>query len=247
MKKIMSILLSVLTKIRLKVALIDITKKSETIILLFALIILTTLNTLSAQDAGILIDRDSNSYKIVKIGNQIWMAENLKTTSLNDGTPIARVTGIPEWAAMSAPGYCWYKNDTTYKEVYGALYNAYAVITNKLCPAGWHVSTNDDWSELVTYLGGEDVAGGRLKETGTTHWSDPNSEASDEAHFKALPGGSRYTNGLFLTIKNMGYWWSPGETNTFNNWYRSIYNRDKSVSRNFIESTNGFSVRCVRD
>lgn len=211
------------------------------------LIIVATLNNVTAQEVRTVKDQDGNIYNTTRIGEQIWMAENLKTTKLNDGTPIPFVTDKSEWAALSKPGYCWYKNDTTYKNVYGALYNAYSVITARLCPSGWHVSTNNDWSQLLTFLGGEDIAGGKLKETGTDHWSEPNSGATDENHFKALPGGSRYTNGLFLTIKNMGYWWSPGETNTFNNWYRSIYNRDRSVSSNFIDSTNGFSVRCVKD
>lgn len=212
-----------------------------------ALFFIAGINNLAAQQGITVQDLDGNTYQIIKISDQVWMAENLKTTILNDGTPITMVTGIAEWAALSTPGYCWYKNDTAYKNVYGALYNAYAVNTSKLCPQGWHVSSNEDWSKLETFLGGDKIAGGKLKNTGTLHWSEPNSGATNEVLFNALPGGSRYTNGLFLTIKNMGYWWSPGETNTFNNWYRSIYYRDIAISRNFIDSTNGFSVRCVKD
>jgi len=243
----MSILLSVLTRIRVKFVQIDIIKISATIILSPVFLFIITLNNLFAQDSGLLTDQDSNTYKTVKIGTQIWMAENLKTTRLRDGIAIPFVTDKTEWAALSSPACCFYKNDSTYKNIYGALYNAYAVNTNKLCPAGWHVSTNEDWLKLESWLGGEKIAGGKLKDTGTLHWSEPNSGATNEIHFNALPGGSRYTNGLFLTIKNMGYWWSPGETNTFNNWYRSIYYRDIAISRNFIDSTNGFSVRCVKD
>jgi uncharacterized protein (TIGR02145 family) len=231
----------------LKLAQTDILKKSATIIVLSVLLIGISLSCVFAQNEGILTDMDSNIYKIVKIGNQTWMAENLRSTRLNDGTAINLVSNNTEWAAISAPAYCWYKNDTIHKNVYGALYNAYTILTYKLCPAGWHVSTNSDWAELETYLGGEGVAGGKLKESGTLHWTDPNSGATNETLFTALPGGSRYTNGLFLTIKNIGYWWSPGESNTFNNWYRSMYYRNNAVSRNFIDSTNGFSVRCVRD
>ena len=217
------------------------------IIELSVLLIFTSHNNLNAQEVSNVKDLDGNIYSTTKIGSQIWMIQNLKTTRLNDGTAINLVTDKTDWAAMSAPAYCWYKNDTTYKNIYGALYNAYTILTFKLCPVGWHVSTNDDWRELENYLGGEDVAGGKLKEAGTIHWSDPNSGATNETLFTALPGGSRYTNGLFLTIKNIGYWWSPGESNTFNNWYRSMYYRNNAVSRNFIDSTNGFSVRCVKD
>lgn len=225
----------------------NIINKSATIIILSVLLLSASQYNIFAQSAGTVTDQENNKYRIVKIGDQIWMTENLKSTRLNDGTAIANITGIAEWAALSTPGYCWYKNDTAYKNVYGALYNAYAVNTNKLCPAGWHVSTNEDWLKLESWLGGEKIAGGKLKDTGTLHWSEPNSGATNEIQFNALPGGSRYTNGLFLTIKNMGYWWSPGETNTFNNWYRSIYYRDIAITRNFIDSTNGFSVRCVKD
>jgi uncharacterized protein (TIGR02145 family) len=214
---------------------------------LAALLLFATINFVIAQEISTVKDLDGNIYNTIKIGEQIWMSENLKTTKLNDGTQIAKVTGIAEWAALSTPGYCWYKNDTSYKNVYGALFNAYAVNTSRLCPFAWHVSTDDDWSKLESYLGGEKIAGGKLKDTGTLLWSDPNSGATNEILFNALPGGSRFTNGLFLTVKNMGYWWSPGESNTFNNWYRSIYYRDVSVTRNFIDSTNGFSVRCVKD
>ncbi|MBK7131988.1 MAG: fibrobacter succinogenes major paralogous domain-containing protein [Bacteroidales bacterium] len=216
-------------------------------IMVSALLFVASNYNLIAQEAGTVKDLDGNIYNTIRIGDQIWMAENLRSTRLNDGTAISNITGIADWAALSTPGYCWYKNDTVYKNVYGALYNAYAVNTNKLCPAGWHVSTNEDWLKLESYLGGEKIAGGKLKDTGTLHWSEPNSGATNEIQFNALPGGSRYTNGLFLTIKNMGYWWSPGETNTFNNWYRSIYYRDIAITRNFIDSTNGFSVRCVKD
>jgi uncharacterized protein (TIGR02145 family) len=243
----MSILLSnnLIRKLKLKKA----NKLNRTLaaILLSVLFFAAGINNLAAQEGNTVKDLDGNIYNATKIGEQIWMSENLKTTTLNDGTPIARVTGIAEWAALSNPGYCWYKNDTAYKNVYGALYNAYTVITSRLCPAEWHVSTDEDWSKLESYLGGEKIAGGKLKDTGTLQWSEPNSGATNEFLFNALPGGSRYTNGLFLTIRNMGYWWSPGESNTFNNWYRSIYYRDVSVSRNFIDSTNGFSVRCVKD
>ena len=209
---------------------------------------MVTIVNISFGQTGISIkDQDGNNYKSVKIGNQTWMTENLKTTKFNDGTPIPWVTDKTAWVSLTTSAYCWYDNDSTYKNTYGALYNRYTVNTGKLCPSGWHVSSDVEWSALVTFLGGEIVAGGKLKETGTTHWSSPNTEATNESGFTALPGGSRYTNGVFFTIKNLGYWWSSTESNTLNGWYRSMNNRNSAVGRNYYDSTNGFSVRCVKD
>jgi uncharacterized protein (TIGR02145 family) len=201
--------------------------------------------TAAAQIIGIASDQDGNSYKTVRIGNQTWMAENLRTTKYTDGTPITLVSDKSAWIIISTPACCLYNNDTTYKSRYGLLYNGYAVNTNKLCPAGWHISTDTDWKNLIEYLGGEKVAGGKLKESGTTHWYEPNKLATNESGFTALPGGTRYTNGLFFTIKGIGYWWTYAGSDVLNGWYRSMSSVDGAVSRNYIDSTNGFSVRCV--
>ena len=120
---------------------------------------------------GSISDVDGNMYKTTQIGTQLWTAENLKTTKFNDGTPISNVTDNTKWESLSTPGYCWYNNDeATYKGTYGALYNWYAVKTDKLCPSGWHVPSNDEWNTLITYLGGEIAAGVKVIETGNTHW-----------------------------------------------------------------------------
>jgi uncharacterized protein (TIGR02145 family) len=222
-------------------------EKYATVLGVYVLLTITSLNVLIAQENSTIRDLDGNTYNTAKIGSLTWMIENLKTTRFNDGTTIPIVTDKTAWAALSTPAYCWYNNDTTYKNAYGALYNGYTISTGKLCPAGWHVSTNTEWSALLASLGGESVAGAKLKETGSNHWSVPNSGATNESLFTALPGGSRYSNGLFFSIKNLGYWWSPIERNTFNSWYRSMYYQDNAVSLNFIDSTNGFSVRCVKD
>jgi len=127
---------------------------------------------------GEVSDIDGNYYKTIQIGSQIWMAENLKTTRYNDGSNIPLVTDNTAWSNLTTPGYCWYNNDAaTYKNVYGALYNWYAVNTGKLCPSGWHVPSEYEWTLLVNYLGGVYAAGGKLKETGTTHWYSPNAGA----------------------------------------------------------------------
>ena len=135
-------------------------------------------------------DIDGNVYHTVTIGTQIWMVENLKTTRYNDGSPIPFVTDSSSWSNLTTPGYCWYNNDTTNKNTYGALYNWFAVNTGKLAPTGWHVPTDDEWTTLTTYLGGESIAGGKLKETGTTHWRTPNAGATNEIGFTASSGWS---------------------------------------------------------
>jgi len=113
------------------------------------------------------------NYKTVKIGSQWWFAENLQTTQYNDGTSISNVTDWFAWRTLTTDAYCWYNNDAaTYRNLYGALYNWYAVKTGKLCPSGWHVPSNDEWTILSDYLGGGNVAGGKLKETGTVEISN---------------------------------------------------------------------------
>ncbi len=198
-----------------------------------------------AQNIGIASDQDGNSYKTVRIGTQTWMTENLRATKLTDGTPIPIVSDKSAWIILTTPACCMYNNDTTFKREYGMLYNGYAVNTNKLCPAGWHISTDTEWKTLTESLGGDKVAGGKLKESGTSHWYGPNKLATNESGFTALPGGTRYTNGLFFTIKGIGYWWTYSGSDILNGWYRSMSSADGAISRNYIDSTNGFSVRCI--
>jgi uncharacterized protein (TIGR02145 family) len=193
-------------------------------------------------------DIDGNVYHTIAIGTQVWMVENLRTTRYNDGTAIPLVTDSTAWSNLSTPGYCWYNNDAaTYKSTYGALYNWYTVNTGKLAPAGWHVPSDAEWSTLTTYLGGESVAGGKLKEAGTTHWTTPNTGATNETGFSALPGGFRYYVSTFDLIGDNGYWWSATASDATNSWNRFMFNDNADVSRYDFNNTGGFSVRCVRD
>lgn len=195
-------------------------------------------------------DIDSNVYHTVTIGTQVWMVENLKTTKYNDGTAIPNVTDSTAWSGLSTPAYCWYNNDSiTNKTTYGALYNLYTVNTGKLCPTGWHVPTDAEWTTLTTYLGGESVAGGKLKETGTTHWLSPNTGAINESDFTALPGGYRYYSGIFNYVGKYGYWWSSTEDESNNSWAwdRDMVFNYNVVFRDINYKNNGFSVRCLRD
>jgi uncharacterized protein (TIGR02145 family) len=191
---------------------------------------------------------DNRRYKTVRIGNQVWMAENLKTTKYNNGSPIPAVTNVKDWSRLTTPGYCWYDNNqTNYGNIYGTLYNWYTVNTGKLCPKGWHVPTDTEWTTLTEYLGGASVAGGKLKEIETTHWTSPNTGATNETGFTALPGSGRRFNGKFFFFGINGYWWSATEDNTTSAWFQNMNFNDSLVFRNGISKKYGFSVRCLRD
>jgi uncharacterized protein (TIGR02145 family) len=198
---------------------------------------------------GSMSDIEGNTYKTVKIGDQWWMAENLKTAKCNDGTAIPLVTGS-EWFWLSTPGYCKYNNNqATYGNTYRALYNWYTVNTGKLCPSGWHVPSDAEWTTLVTYLGGESVAGGKMKETGTAHWKSPNTGATNKSGFSGLPGGDRDITGVFNLIGEIGFWWSSTESSSSpaNAWSRFLGYDYTAISRCDYNRGAGFSVRCVRD
>ena len=191
-------------------------------------------------------DADGNQYNTVTIGEQIWMASNLKTTRYNDGTGIPLVTINSEWTSHRTPAYCWYDNEeATYKNVYGALYNWYAVNTGKLCPSGWHVPNIEEWRTLISYLGGKSVAGGKLKETGTVHWASPNAGATNETGFTALPGG--YRDGLCWSMGIVAEFWSS--TQSGENAANDILLRENIGG--VLDGGNrylmtGYSVRCLK-
>jgi uncharacterized protein (TIGR02145 family) len=201
--------------------------------------------------SGTMSDIDGNTYKTVTIGTQTWMAENLRVTRFKNGTDIPFVTDDAAWSILATPGYCWYNNDeVTYKADYGASYNWYTVNTGNLCPTGWHVPRDAEWETLVAYLGGNTIAGGKLKETGTIHWASPNLEATNETGFTALPGGGRGDNGSFNYIGYRGDWWSATEYDAQTAWYRSLYysfHIDFNIGRFNYNKKGGFRVRCLKD
>ena len=149
-----------------------------------------------------LIDIDGNIYKIVTIGTQVWMAENLKTTKFVNGET------IPYWSGSNSKGFLYYNNDSGNKNIYGLIYNFYtAVDSRRICPPGWHLPSKDEWSLLVNYLGGESVAGGKLKESGINHWKSPNTGATNSSGFTGLPGGARDCSANFVGLGISGHWW----------------------------------------
>jgi len=206
-----------------------------------------TFTTLRLSDP--VSDIDGNVYGTVPIGNQIWMTENLKTTHYKDGTSIPLVIDNSIWISLTAPSYCWNNNDSvTIKNIYGALYNWYTVNTGKLCPLGWHIPTDEEWSTLATYLGGVNLAGGKLKEIGTTHWTNQNIRATNETGFTGLPGGVRSSiDGTFNSNGSAGYWWSSTENDATNAWCWYLSSYASYMGRISIDNKLGFSVRCLKD
>jgi uncharacterized protein (TIGR02145 family) len=191
-------------------------------------------------------DIDGNIYKTIRLGNQIWMAENLKTTSYFNGAQIGNLDVISLWPGYKLDAFCWYMNDISSKACYGALYNWYAVSTGKLCPVGWHIPDVSDFEELITFLGGESSAGKKLKESGAAHWLPPDSGANNESGFSSLPGGI-LRSGQFESFREAGYWWSStGNTSEGPSCMTLKYNSDSAVI-NFGSRTDGISVRCIKD
>jgi uncharacterized protein (TIGR02145 family) len=207
----------------------------------------TTAEFNSEVSYGTMTDLDGNTYKTVTIGTQTWMAENLRTTQYNDGTAIPNVTDNDEWADLTTGAYCNYDNTTNVDTIatYGRLYNWYAVNTAMLAPTGWHVPTDEEWTTLTDYLGGESVAGDKLK--ATTLWDNLNTGATNETGFTALPGGERGYYGTFDKFGGTGYWWSATKFGTNYAWYRVMIYGASSVNRVYYYKMVGFSVRCLKD
>lgn len=205
-------------------------------------------------------DIDSNVYETVIIGNQEWMAENLKTTKYANGDTIPIETNNTNWSNLSTDAYCWYDNDsTTYDSIYGKLYNWYTIAdSSNVCPTGWHVPSDEDWTQLINFLDASadtgatiqsSIAGGGMKETGVTYWTSPNSGATNSNGFSGLPGGFRSYNGDFGagSINRFGYWWTSSEKDTAVAWIRKLYYNSNNVGRSYSYKIHGFSVRCVKD
>ena len=192
-------------------------------------------------------DIDGNTYHTLTLGSQEWMVENLKTTRYNDGTSIPLVADNTEWNNLNTPACCWWNNDPSASQnIYGAMYNGFAVKNDKLCPSGWHVPSDAEWTIFTDMLGGDYLAGGKMKESGLIHWLSPNTGADNSSGFTALPGGYRYNNGVFCGIGAFSEFWSATEDTSGNVWGRVLANDKTEVGRGTWEKNVGISVRCVK-
>jgi uncharacterized protein (TIGR02145 family) len=217
------------------------------------------------------LDIDCNCYKTVIIGSQEWMAENLRTSKLNDGTPITNVTDNIEWSTsvICDPGnpgycihqgiiaYCWYENSSTYDNTYGKLYNYLAVNSEKLCPTGWHVPTAGEWAilkwpyDIFWSADSCGIIGADLMEVGTSHWNNPHIIGTNETGFTALPGGRRDADGTFTGMTIYGEYWTYFE---FANHLESIFypipitcHYADTPSKKLRSMRTGLSIRCIKD
>lgn len=185
----------------------------------------------------------------VKIGKQTWMKKNLDVTRYRNGDPIPQVTDSVLWAALTTGAYCYFNNDSaTYAATYGKLYNWYAVSDPRgLAPAGWHVPSDVEWTTLTLFLGGDSVAGGKLKETGLLHWRTPNRQATNTTGFTALPGGMRTNKGSFFSLNLYSLFWSSKGFGTTRAYFRSLNSISPRINRDYREKESAFYVRCVRN
>jgi uncharacterized protein (TIGR02145 family) len=194
----------------------------------------------------VVADIDNNYYHAVTIGAQTWLAENLKTTKFKNGTTIPQVFENMEWNNLTTPAYCWIYNDISYKNGFGALYNWYAVSTGNLCPAGWHVPSDVEWTALFNSLGGTSGAANKLKETGTTHWMSPNGGSTNESGFTAVGAGNRGNNGLVGNIEISTYFWHSIEVASYAGQVTYLQQTPDAYIMPF-DKAFGASVRCIKD
>jgi uncharacterized protein (TIGR02145 family) len=219
---------------------------------------------LVCPDAPTVTDIDLNTYATVQIGNQCWMAENLRTTAYSNGAPIPNVQIDNIWIQWTSGAWAHNSNDVQYDIPYGKLYNWYAVVdAQNVCPTGWHVPTDAEWQQMELALGMPSGAlgvngmrgvaqniGGKLKSTGTQYWTSPNTGANNNTAFSAVPGGARVAiSGGFVTTGNNGYWWSSsqGDAGPDYAWFRQLEYDESGILREDTRKGNGHSVRCVRD
>jgi uncharacterized protein (TIGR02145 family) len=191
-------------------------------------------------------DIDGNNYSSQIIGFQEWMINNLKTNHYCNGDLIPNITVNSQWAGLTNGAWSYYDNFFSNSYVYGKLYNGFAVADPRnVCPCGWHLPTDAEWTTLTDYLGGLSVAGGKMKTTGTSLWGSPNLNATNESGFSGVPGG--YNGGFFSQMNSGAYWWSVTEISSSQSWSRYIISGSSSVYRTAAQNYFGYSVRCVKD
>jgi uncharacterized protein (TIGR02145 family) len=213
---------------------------------------------LTTPVTGTVTDYDGNIYNTIQIGTQIWMVENLKTTHYRNGDALSCITTSDNWDGLTAGGYCNYDNSASNGETYGHLYNFYAVEDSReLCPEGWHVPTKDDFKILIKYLGGADVAGGKMKEAGSEHWTSTLissvNEGTNESGFTALPGGVLDASGNFSSEGYMAWFWTSEGYDSSISGKRYGYRRTLDLRSEEVSDERGYhaymgmSVRCIKD
>lgn len=187
----------------------------------------------------------------IKIGEQEWVTRNLNVTTFRNGDSIPEAQTPDAWETAGnkgQPAWCYYENNPIYEEKYGKLYNWYAVNDSRgIAPEGWKVPSNIEWQKLIKYLGSENVAGGKMKESGISHWKTPNKDATNESGFTALAGGLRYSDGEYNDLNDDAYFWSSTHYNEDSAWYFVLGYYFPNIYSNYYDKRHGFSVRCIRE
>jgi uncharacterized protein (TIGR02145 family) len=192
-------------------------------------------------------DVDGNSYKTVKIGNQTWMAENLRVSKYNDGTSIPVVTDKKAWEALKTPAMSEYDNSSSNGATYGKMYNFYTVSTNKVCPTGWHVPSDQEWLTMINFLGGDSIAGNKMKAIDNTLWTNLSSNSTNSSGFSGLPGGNRWADGVFDGLTRHTTWQTSTEADSTSSFGRYIGNSSANVGRSWTSKRYGLYIRCLKD
>lgn len=244
----------------------------ELLPVIFLFIILTSCEKTDYESSSEVKDIDGNTYPVISIGEQLWMVENLRTTRYNDGTEIPNVSDNKEWAQLNAPAYCWYKNDETNKSEYGALYKWYTVVdTCEVCPEGWHVPSDEEWTELEVYLqnngfnydGSFDSDNDRHTNnkigkalTTATGWLFTDREGAignsdypeyqNLSGFNAVPSGYRDSGGSFWCLTTIGHYCSTTVCDSTSVWYRRLSFKANKTTRDFHSKMDGFAIRCMK-
>ena len=198
---------------------------------------------------GVVADIDGNSYATIRIGTQVWMAENLRSSQYRDGSSIPNVKDDALWTKLTTHAWCNYDNDSRHDFIYGKLYNWYAAVDYRgLCPKDWHLPSDVEWTTLVDFLGGEAVAGGQMKSKDTAQWNAPNKGATNTSGFTGTGGGTRNDfDGGFYRFHEQGYWWSGQEYPSGALYSRFLADDEVEVFRLLTTQNEGYCVRCVRD
>ncbi len=207
------------------------------------------INGCKSKNPATITDVDGNIYHTVTIGTQVWMAENLKVTKYRNGDIIPNVKDTVQWCYLPTGTYCNYENNPQNTTVYGLLYNWYAITDSRgIAPKGWHIPTFEELETLVSYLGGDTIAAGKLKEAGTGHWLYPNVGSKGKYNFLALPGGYRhYMDGTFHARGSNGYWWTTTQSFEMYSWSERLYEYFANARNVYDFKALGLSVRCVKD
>ena len=212
-----------------------------------------TFKTSGLPDYGTVSDVDGNKYRVIRIGSMYWLRSNLSVTKYRNGDAIPVVTADNQWKTLTTGAICSFENSGENTTRYGLLYNKYAVDNAKgICPAGWHVPSREEWTQLAQLLGGPSKAGGHLKsrgtiEAGTGLWYAPNAGATDSVGFSCLPGGYRINYGTFYSLGNVAFFWTSSDSTAVYGWNMILDANNPELQSYFNPKAAGFSVRCAKD